>query len=348
MERTVTPTQRPPRAPSAWTVLLLSLVMGWGCGTGCGSGEDGPTAKDAGDAQRIQAPTFQRDSAFAFVAQQVAFGPRVPNSEAHRLTGDWLVQELNRHGAKVTVQAGRVQAYDGTWLDIRNIIGAYNPEATERVLLYAHWDTRPFADKDSVRTREPIDGANDGGSGVGVLLEIARLLKNQPPRVGVDIIFFDAEDYGRPEWDRLSADAQSYREWCLGSQFWAQQPHHFGYRAKYGILLDMVGGKNAVFNREGTSMEYAPHVVQKVWTSAQNLGYGGLFLDEVTPPTVDDNLFISELAGIPSANIVHYELQVRTMGYGAFHHTHQDNLANIDPATLEAVGRVVADVVWNE
>lgn len=317
--------------------------------TGCDWGKKDPEGEaEKPQAVRIEAPAFQKDSAYAYVAQQVAFGPRVPNSEAHRRTGDWLIQELSRHGAEVTVQSGRVQAYDGTWLDIRNIIGSYRPQAQERILLYAHWDTRPFADKDTVRTREPILGANDGGSGVGVLLEIARLLQSQPARVGVDIIFFDAEDYGRPEWDRLSADAQSYREWCLGSQFWAQQPHRFGYRAKYGILLDMVGGKNAVFNKEGTSMEYAPQVVEKIWSSARTLGYGQLFQPEITPQTVDDNLFVSELAGIPSANIVHYELQVRAMGYGAFHHTHQDNMDIIDATTLEAVGRVVADVVWNE
>jgi glutaminyl-peptide cyclotransferase len=332
------------RSKRFWVGTTALVLLGMGCDWG----KKDPVETEQAPKARMEAPAFLKDSAYAFVAEQVAFGPRVPNTEAHRLAGDWLIQELNRHGAEVTVQAGRVKAYDGTWLNIRNIIGSYRPEAQERILLYAHWDTRPFADKDSVRTREPILGANDGGSGVGVLLEIARLLKSQPARVGVDIIFFDAEDYGRPEWDRLSADAQSYREWCLGSQFWAQQPHRFGYRAKYGILLDMVGGKNAVFNKEGTSMEYAPHVVEKIWTAARGLGYGQLFQNEVTPQTVDDNLFVSELAGIPSANIVHYELQVRAMGYGAFHHTHQDNMDIIDPATLEAVGRVLADVVWNE
>ena len=333
------------RSQGLWLAYFAIVLTGMGCDWGK---KDPEGEAEKPQAVRIEAPAFQKDSAYAYVTQQVAFGPRVPNSEAHRRTGDWLIQELSRHGAEVTVQSGRVQAYDGTWLDIRNIIGSYRPQAQERILLYAHWDTRPFADKDTVRTREPILGANDGGSGVGVLLEIARLLQSQPARVGVDIIFFDAEDYGRPEWDRLSADAQSYREWCLGSQFWAQQPHRFGYRAKYGILLDMVGGKNAVFNKEGTSMEYAPQVVEKIWSSARTLGYGQLFQPEITPQTVDDNLFVSELAGIPSANIVHYELQVRAMGYGAFHHTHQDNMDIIDATTLEAVGRVVADVVWNE
>jgi len=323
-----------------WAGAFAAAVGFAGCGT------DDPE-EAAEKAPRIAAPAFSADSAYANVAAQVAWGPRVPNTAAHRACGDYLIAELTRRGLEVTVQAGKVRAYDGTLLEMRNIVGSYKPEAAERILLYAHWDTRPFADKDTLRQREPIDGANDGGSGVGVLLEVARhLTAENGPDVGVDIVFFDAEDYGRPEWaPRTDTD---YRDWCLGSQYWAAQPHKVGYRAKFGILLDMVGAKDAVFNQEGTSLVYAPTVVTKVWSAARDLGYSTLFRSDKTPQTVDDNLFVSEIAGIPSVNIVHYQVTVLPMGYGAFHHTHRDNMDIIDRKTLDAVGKVVMDVVWNE
>ena len=226
---------------------------------------------------------------------------------------------------------------------MKNIVGTFHPESRDRILLFAHWDTRPFADKDTVRLREPIDGANDGASGVGVLLEIARQLGLEAADVGVDIVFFDAEDYGRPEW--LPAMEDGYKTWCLGSQFWAENPHRIGYRARFGILLDMVGAGDAVFHQEGTSLRYAPHVVRKIWKRAADLGFGDRFNPSPTPPTVDDNLFVSELAGIPSANIVDYRTQVRPMGYGPFHHTHADNMDVIDRETLAQVGTTVLSVV---
>jgi len=294
----------------------------------------------------VKTPVFSGDSAFAHVAKQVSFGPRVPNSAGHKACAAWLANQLDAYGANVTVQTGRVTAYDGAVLDIQNIFGAFRPEIRRRILLYAHWDTRPYADRDTVRIKDPIDGANDGGSGVGVLLELARIFGDSLPNVGVDIAFFDAEDYGEPEW--LPNRDQDYTDWCLGSQYWARKPHLPGYRARYGILLDMVGAKGAVFNREGTSMETAPSVVDKVWGTAQRMGHGDMFLNRVTPQTVDDNLFVSQLAGIPSANIVHYHMDSRPMGYFQFHHTHGDNLDAIDPSVLETVGNVVAQVVYAE
>ena len=294
--------------------------------------------------KEVLRPSFDADSAFAFVARQVDFGPRVPNTPEHDRCGRWLAEELARHGAKVTVQEGRARAYDGSILDMQNIVGTFHPESRDRILLFAHWDTRPFADKDSTRTREPIDGANDGASGVGVLLEVARQLGERPSDVGVDIIFFDAEDYGKPEW--LPATENGYKDWCLGSQYWAQNPHRPGYRARFGILLDMVGASDAAFHQEGTSLKYAPHIVRKVWKRAADLGFGDRFSTSPTPMTIDDNYFISEMAGIPSANIVDYRIQVRPMGYGPFHHTHADNMSIIDKATLLDVGTTVLSVVY--
>ena len=307
-------------------------------------GDKKPNAEVSSPAKtEVSAPAFDADSAYAYVAQQVAFGPRVPNTPEHAACASWLASELERHGAEVTVQEGRARAFDGTILNMKNIVGTFHPESRDRILLFAHWDTRPFADKDTARLREPIDGANDGASGVGVLLEIARQLGLEAADVGVDIVFFDAEDYGRPEW--LPAMEDGYKTWCLGSQFWAENPHRIGYRARFGILLDMVGAGDAVFHQEGTSLRYAPHVVRKIWKRAEDLGFGDRFNPSPTPPTVDDNLFVSELAGIPSANIVDYRTQVRPMGYGPFHHTHADNMDVIDRETLAQVGATVLSVV---
>ena len=302
--------------------------------------------KTESESETIVAPAFSGDSAFAFISAQVDFGPRVPNTSEHDECGMWLASELERFGADVIVQTTRIRAFDGKLLELQNIIGQYNPKARSRVLLYAHWDTRPFADKDSTRQYEPIAGANDGGSGVGVLLEIARQLNLKPAEIGVDIIFFDGEDYG-PPFSAPSTET-SYLEWCLGSQYWAAEPHIYGYRARFGILLDMVGAKDAVFNKEGTSMHFAPHVVRKVWDRANNLGYGSRFRNNETPSTVDDNLFVSKIAGIPSANIVDYKVNVLPMGYGTFHHTHADNMDIINVQTLQEVGETVLSVVYSE
>ncbi len=328
--------------------LVVGVLFVGGVSSGCGS-DDGGAGRTVGvSASRdsVEVPEFSGDSAYIYVERQVAFGPRVPNSVEHNNCGEWLANELRRHGADVIVQKGKAKAFDGKILELSNIVGQYNIDSKNRIMLYAHWDTRPFADKDIIRINEPIDGANDGGSGVGVLLEIARQLGDKAPNVGVDIIFFDGEDYGAPEG--TPATNSSYLNWCLGSQFWAKQPHRYGYRARFGILLDMVGAKDAVFNREGTSMRYAPSVVRKVWSRAEKLGYGNLFQNRETPATVDDNLFVSELGGVPSVNIVDYRMNVIPMGYGPFHHTHADNMDVIDQSTLEAVGKTVLSIVYSE
>lgn len=309
--------------------------------------ENGQNHKPIDEQQpKVATPSFNADSAYAFIQAQVDFGPRVPNTPQHEACAEWLTQKLKDYGAEVIVQEATVTAWDDTPLGMKNIIGQFNPDERKRLLLYAHWDTRPYADKDSTRTREPIDGANDGGSGVGVLLEVARQLQMQMTDVGIDIIFFDTEDYGAPEW--VEDDNTDYTDWCLGSQYWAKNKHKIGYRAKYGILLDMVGAKNAVFNREGTSMQLAPNVVDKVWRTARKLGYSNFFREDETPQTIDDNLWVSYEGGVPSANIVEYHIDVLPMGYGAYHHTHKDDMSVIDKTTLKAVGQTVMDVIYQE
>jgi Zn-dependent M28 family amino/carboxypeptidase len=188
-----------------------------------------------------------------------------------------------------------------------------------------------------VRQSEPIPGANDGGSGVGVLLEIARVIAQNDPGIGVDILLVDGEDNGDP-----GGDAET---WCLGSQYWAQNRPQ-GYKADYAILLDMVGAKDAVFPREGTSVYFASGIVEKVWSAAANLGYGNYFVNNIVGQTTDDHLFINMYARIPAIDIVHYD--PKRMDYGHFHHRHSDSMEYIDKGTLGAVGHVVLDVLFNE
>ncbi|MEZ4800501.1 MAG: M28 family peptidase [Flavobacteriales bacterium] len=300
---------------------------------------------------QISVPRFQKDSAYAYIQKQVDFGPRVPGSDAHKKCGDWMVQQLKSYGFNVIEQTSTVTTYDGKSVPLRNIIGEFNPAARKRIALAAHWDTRPFADKDSDESlwKKPIDGANDGASGVGVLLEIARLIAAQQPSVGIDILFFDVEDYGSPEFYN-SYDGNESLTWCLGSQYWMRVPHKTGYFAQAGILLDMVGAKDATFNKEGKSMEMAIGTVGRVWSIAESLGYGGYFRDRNIQEIVDDHQFMN-FAGVPTIDIIDMRPSVQAMGlsgyeFGGFHHTHNDNMSVIDKNTLDAVGTTVTHFVY--
>ena len=297
------------------------------------------TKKTKVERRKVQRPPFSADSAYQYIKRQVEFGPRVPNSKAHVAAGNYLVDKLNEFGFEVTEQKTKVTAYDNTKLNIRNIIGTYKPALNNRILLYSHWDSRHIADQDEDRRDEPIDGANDGASGVGILLEIARQLQQLQPNIGVDIIFFDAEDYGESSGDINS--------WCLGSQYWAKNPHKVGYSANFGILLDMVGAKNAVFTKEFHSMRYAAAYVNYVWNIASDLGYGSRFVPVKTQFVgVDDHVYVNELAKIPSIDIIQYDPS--TGAFAPYWHTHDDNIDSIDKTTLQVVGETVLATVVEE
>lgn len=289
-------------------------------------------------------PAFDADSAWVFVENQVKFGPRVPNSEAHVACGNYLASELKRFGAQVYEQEATLTAYNGTQLKAKNIIGSYNPENSKQVLLFAHWDSRPYADhdKDPANHKKPIDGADDGASGVGVLLEMARQFSIKSPAIGIDIIFFDAEDYGTPEF------VKEYKEntWCLGAQFWAKNPHVKGYKADFGILLDMVGAKNASFFKEATSMRYAPQIVEEVWSTARDLGYGKFFINAEGGAITDDHQYVILGRNIPCIDIIYTDPESDN-GFGPHWHTQNDTMDNIDRETLKAVGQTVLQVVYN-
>lgn len=305
----------------------------------CGGSEQKP-------AQEVQAekpkpyvrtsPEFNADSAFYFVDKQVEFGPRVTNTEAHKKCGDWMVSELKKYSDQVVEQKARVKKFDGQQLDIRNIIGVINPKATRRVLLCAHWDSRPYADEDQIDRDRPILGANDGASGVGVLMQVAAVLKSKPVDVGVDIVFFDAEDLGKSQFE------DSY---CLGSQYWSKNLHVPGYKAEFGILLDMVGASGATFAWEEQSVMYAQDVLRLVWDKAHKMGYGNYFIYLQKGGITDDHVYVNEHAKIPTIDIIHYDQRTRS-GFPEHWHTHRDNINAIDRQTLKAVGQTLLEVLY--
>ena len=292
--------------------------------------------------ERIKVPKFDKDSAYSFVKKQVDFGPRTPNSDAHEACGNWMVDQLRTFGAKVIEQKFQAKAYTGEMLNGRNIIGSYNPNHKKRVLLAAHWDSRPIADHDPdiAKQKEPVPGADDGASGVGVLLEVARLLKDHPIDMGVDIIFLDLEDFGESQ-------SEDYTTWCLGAQHWGKNLHQAAYTAKFGILLDMVGAKDARFTKDETSTSFAQPVMDKVWKLAQNMGYGNYFVDVPTKMLIDDHLFINRLTKIPTIDIINRPAGSKT-GFGHYWHTHKDDMSVINHRTLKAVGQTVLAVLYRE
>lgn len=272
---------------------------------------------------------FDADSAYAYLASQVAFGPRVPNTGAHKATGDWLVSELKRHGARVIEQNASLKAFDGTVLNARNIFGRINPDSKERILLLAHWDSRPWADQDPdpAKRKMPVEGANDGASGVAILLEIARQLSLNPVNKGVDILFVDAEDWG------TEGDDDS---WALGTRYFVENPPLKGYSPEFAVLLDMVGGEGAIFCREYFSERSAPRIAEEIWQTAHQLGYEKMFLNRMGSAVMDDHVQLIR-AGIPAIDIIEYHPDGDS-GFNPRWHTTSDNLEGISKTTLNAVG----------
>jgi glutaminyl-peptide cyclotransferase len=286
---------------------------------------------------KVTAPDFLADSAFAFVKKQVEFGPRVPNTPAHKKCGEWLVKEFKRYGFSVIEQKVSAPYYKGGTMNGVNIIAQYKPEISKRVCLAAHWDSRNEADKDTKNQNKAIDGADDGASGVGVLLEIARILQQNPVDIGVDLICFDLEDNGN--------DDGASETWCLGSQYWSKNLHRPGYSPYYAILLDLVGAQGAKFYKEGISREVAPELVDRVWDLANNLGYNQYFIPENRGGITDDHLFVIRNARIPMIDIISLPNDGNSP-FGAHHHTHSDNINVIDKNVLKAVGQTMTTLIY--
>lgn len=312
--------------------LFGAALLAFGCGS---AGNGGSAADSAAAAETPLTAPFDADSAYSYVKRQVDFGPRVPNTAAHRAAGDWLAGELRRHGAEVTVQSATLTAFDGTKLRARNIFGQFNPASPRRVLLLAHYDTRPWADNDpdEARRKTPVDGANDGASGVGVLLELARQLGARVPAAGIDILFTDAEDYGTDGDDG---------SWAMGSRYFIENPVKEGYRPDEAILLDMVGAPGATFPREWFSSQAAPALQNTLWSIAAQLGYGEDFTSGQGGAINDDHVPLIE-AGIPAVDII----DLRPTGFCDRWHTASDNMEGISAETLGKVGRTVSAYVYS-
>ena len=279
---------------------------------------------------------FNADSAYANVDRQVSFGPRVPGTDAHRQCGEWLAARLRAAGAKVTEQTATLKAFDGTSLPMKNIFAQFNPKAENRLLLLAHWDCRPWADNDPDEGNHsrPVDGANDGASGVGVLLELARLMGEKAPQSGVDILFVDAEDWGAEGNDD---------SWALGAKYFAENPPVEGYFPDEAILLDMVGDKDAVFCKEYFSEQAAPGLAARVRAAAADEGVGERFPNIMGSAVTDDHVKLIE-NGIPAVDIIDY--RVDQQSFAPTWHTAADNLDNISRKTLGDVGKVITRIVY--
>lgn len=291
-------------------------------------------------------PDFNADSAYIYLQEQCYFGPRTMNSTAHDKCEKWIIQKFEQYGCKVTTQKATLNGYDGTPLRSTNIIASYNPEATTRIMFCAHWDCRPWADNDpdSTNWHKPIVAANDAASGVGVMIELARILKGSGLELGVDFICFDAEDYGTPQWFEGEDPGDT---WALGAQYFANNLPE-GYAPRYGILLDMVGGVGAKFYREGMSMQYAPAIVKKVWNAARQVGYGSYFPKDDGGMITDDHIPVNQTANIPCIDVIPYYPDCAQSSFGPTWHTIADNMDNIDKNTLKAVGQTMVQVLFTE
>ena len=321
---------------------LVFVLLIFAC-TNCKDDNKPPTPPvDVQPKTQVKIPKFNRDSAYHYVSKQVDFGPRVPNTPEHTACKNWMVDKMKSLGAKVIEQDFQATAYTGEVLNGTNIIAQYNPENPIRIMLCAHWDSRHISDHDPIEENKtkPVMGADDGGSGVGVLMEIARHLQQTPLDLGVDIIFFDLEDYGESQSEDINS-------WCLGSQHWSRNPHKSGYKAKYGILLDMVGARNARFTMEEISMSVHPTLMRNIWKLGQGMGYRSYFDNELTKPIVDDHLFINRIIRIPTIDIINKPLDSPT-GFTKCWHTQCDDMTNIDKRTLNAVGQTVLATVYRE
>ena len=326
----------------------VMLVLGTMLAIGCHQGSKGTTATQQGiDYSAVAVPTFDADSAYQYVADQVACGYRTPGSEGQRRCADYLTQKMRQWCDTVMVQNFTATLWDGRVVPGKNIIasieGRQGTAAAKRVLMGAHWDSRLWADHDPDKAnhRKPFDGANDGASGVGVLMELARAIATQPLYVAVDFIFFDVEDQGVPDW----ADTYEEDSWCLGSQYWSRNPHVPYYTAVYGVLLDMVGTQQPRYTKEQISRQYAGNIMNKMWTAADALGYGSIFVNSDTDPILDDHYYVNRLAGVPMIDVVQ-----NSQGCSFFKHWHTmgDNMEHVDRNSLKTIGEVLLKLLYGD
>lgn len=320
---------------------IFLLIVAAGLVQACKSDKKESTEESTTNVVKLVSPEFNADSSLAYTKAQVDFGPRIPSTEAHAKCAAYLVSKLKSFGGEVTVQEAPAKTYDGKSHRLKNIIAAFYPEKKQRVLITAHWDARPFSDQDSdpKMKDKPFDAANDGASGVAVILEMARQIQLKRPNVGVDFILWDIEDYGKSQ-----DETENETTWCIGSQYWAKNPTFKTNKPLYAINLDMVGGSNAQFTQDEISRKYAPQILKKVWDIGNEIGYSAYFLNVPSGNLIDDHFWVNQ-AGIPCIDIIHY---ADASGFYINWHTQLDNLNNIDKNTLLAVGQTVLETIYRE
>ncbi|MDE5785960.1 MAG: M28 family peptidase [Duncaniella sp.] len=322
------------------TILAVALYAAASC-TRCAASHDTATATNYIKPVRV----FSADSAYAYIRDQVKMGPRIPGTPGSKACQQYIIDALKADSATVTVQTAEVKAFNGDRLPICNILGSFNPSCNNRILLLAHYDTRPWSDSETEPSKvaEPVPGANDGASGVAVLLEIARQFRHNPPQnIGVDLLFVDAEDYGMTE-----GFSNNDESWCLGTQYWIRHaPYTEENKPRYCIVLDMVGGIDARFHREYYSDQIAPDVVDKVWSTAERSGFADRFINTAGANVMDDHVFVNRI-GIPSIDIIESRNK-ETRTFPPTWHRTADNLQNIDKSSLNAVGQTVLNLIQLE
>ncbi len=293
-------------AASCAVLLIIPLVASIGCGG---------------------RPAFDGDRAYADLVAQCDFGPRYPGSAGHDLAREWLVARLSESADEVTVQEFTHRVGDRE-LELANIVASYRPECSERVLLGAHWDTRAVAerDPDPARRGEPILGANDGASGVAVLLEVGRLVAERPPGVGVDIVLFDAEDGG---------DEGGLGAWCLGSSYYAARMG--SYCPRYAVVVDMVGDCDLDIPREPYSRSASPELVELVWAAAERAGSTS-FSRRTGIAIYDDHVPLIQ-AGLEAIVLIDLDYP--------YWHTHEDTPDKCCPSSLREVGEAVTEFLYS-
>lgn len=312
------------------------------------TGQKQSNTKKADTIALAPCPVFVSDSAMQYVKDQCSFGPRLPESEASALCGDYIIEKFEQFGTQVSEQFADVTVYDGSKVSARNITASINPENPDRILFCAHWDSRPWADNDPNpdNHKKPVMGANDGASGVAVMLEMARVLQQSPVKLGIDFVCFDVEDMGTPEWAESEFD-NGRETWCLGSKAWAEAARNNQYSARYGILMDMVGGRGCTFSKELISQEYAGPIVEMVWKLAGQMGYRHYFPLKDGGYLMDDHVNVNLIAGIPCLDIVPHFTEGPS-NFGPTWHTVEDTPENIDPNVLNAVGQTLVQLIYNE
>lgn len=324
------------KATKYFIILLLALLSIHGCKNEPSSGK--PQKEET--VTPVKIPRFNQDSAYAFIEKQLSFGYRVPGTEASKNCKDWIVNKMKSYGASVEEQDFKASFLGKKDVNATNIIAQFKPGNKKRILLCAHYDSRLVAEKDADESiqNDPIPGADDGASGTAALIEIGRVLQVNPIDLGVDVIFFDAEDQGDND------GAQD--TWCLGSQFWTNNPHKRKYDAEFGILLDMIAADGAVFHKEGYSYQYARNYTDKIWKLAQGMGYGDLFQNKVIGGITDDHFYINTVLGIPTVDIINTAGMSSGKTFGDYHHTHADDINIINKRNLRIVGQIVTAVVY--